>query len=103
MNNTNFTSLTLIPPGQCGFPGRPMNGKVYRVDNSSELGRGAVGVQGGVTEEISENSWNKQELYRVVYRCDDDSLMGTGGESDYFRECVDGMWTGENPRGECRA
>ena len=103
MNNTNFTSLTLIPPGQCGFPGRPMNGKVYRVDNSSELGRGAVGVQGGVTEEISETSWNKQELYRVVYRCDDDSLMGTGGESDYFRECVDGMWTGENPCGECRA
>ena len=78
-----------------------MNGKVYRVDNSSELGRGPLG-QSDVIEEISENTWNEQELNRVVYRCDNDLMMDIGGEEEYFRECIDGKWTGENPQcGKC--
>ena len=108
-----FVSLHIT--GHCGFPGRLLNGRVF-IEDDSELGRGAlheIFLQNHkqtnkpyVVEEISENTWNKQELYRVVYRCDYDPLMGSDGESGYyfFRECIDGKWTGENPQcGELRA
>ncbi len=92
--------IICIISGQCGFPGRPLNGRVYRVEDSLELG--AFG-QNDLVEEIGED-WNQQELYRVAFRCDNDPLMGSDGEKNRYRDCIDGKWTGENPLcGELRA
>ena len=104
--------------GQCGFPGRPLNAKVFIEEGSWETGRGAVnssktsddpyvanltGQYSRFTEQINETTWNNEELHRVVYRCDNDLWMGDDGSDEYYRECVDGKWTGEIPQcGESR-
>jgi len=68
---------------------------VFRVEDSRELGRGALTNN----EETAVAAWHlqREELYRVVYRCDDDILVGGDGGNEYFRECVDGQWTGQIP------
>ena len=114
--------IICIVSGQCGFPGRPLNSKVFIEKDSWRTRRDALnssqtndtqdvekystvgplsslpGQFSQFTEEINETNWDNEELYRVVYRCDDDPLMGSDGESGYFRECIDGKWTGENPQ-----
>ena len=54
-------------------------------------------------EEISETTWNNEELDRVVYRCYNDLLMDGDGGDEHYRECVDGQWTEATPEcGESR-
>ena len=105
--------------GQCGFPGRPLNGQVFIEEDSRGTGRGAVnssktsddpyvannstGQYSRFTEQINETTWNNEELHRVVYRYDNDLWMGDDGSDEYYRECVDGKWTGDIPQcGESR-
>ena len=108
--------------GQCGFPGRPLNGRVFIEEDSWGTGRGASNSSKTTdspyvannstddshvsnsteqnrrfTEEINETTWNNEELHRVVYRCDHDSLTGGDDGNEYYRDCVDGQWTGQIP------
>jgi hypothetical protein len=69
-----------IISGQCGFPGRKLNGRVYRVEDSDELG--ALWPI-DVVEKINADNWTQQELYPVAYRCDNDPLMGDDSERDH--------------------
>jgi hypothetical protein len=93
-----------------------MNGRVFIEESSLGTGRGVSNsskttdllsnstVQNRrFIEEINETTWNNEELFRVVYRCDHDPLTGGDDGNEYYRECVDGSWNEEIPQcGESR-
>ena len=117
--------------GQCGFPGKPLNGKVF-IEDSEQLGRNVFNspeptaapqpvvsdrsvafnstekydhmrLTTKFTQEINESNWKTGKLYRVAYRCDVDLLVDKDGGNGHFRECVNGRWTGNIPQcGEFR-
>ena len=91
--------------GQCGFPGRPLNAKVFIESKTSDtpcVANNSTDYR-RFTQEINETTWDNKELDRVVYRCDNDLLMGNDGRNEYYRQCVDGRWNGETPEcGESR-
>ncbi len=68
--------------GQCGFPGRPLNGKVLIVKNP----------------EVNETNWERYlEIPRVAYQCDTGLTVGDE-RTDHYRDCVNGSWTGQVPQ-----